>query len=629
MSNPSDTYQKILRAVPDILRSISELYVQGRGSTAPGSSSKSASGSSAFSSSSSAGDELDSLTGVRPAFKPFIIGFIPPDVRVAFVPVNRSIDNSISVPSTPSTVDVQGTESLDTSGVRDASGLPDSFYRKLVEVAHNVRCRPSDLLLMLYMESGIKAGPDGNNHVDGDKSKPVQARGINQVTRRAMVSSGMNLDFWENNYNKLTAEQQLPYVEKFLKHSFRGPYENAAQVKLANFAPSKVKKAGDPKAVIYKKYEADGKTIDNRWTQNRGIKSGSLDPDGDITVNDMLIKLQKHSKSPGFLSQLARMESVVGHDVAVAKPAGSRSKTETISTASSSEDPSGNPNASVMMSGNIDSTDPEDTLSITGRNIVVSDKRQDAANKQLNELKNQIDSANKIPSLLMLINPSEFTRNYEHQVDYPKGRRGQITHMWLEKPLTISCKGVTAAQYAFGPTGGGLTHIHRLHSLSYANLMSLVMMYRNNGHLYTQAVTGDQHNWGIPVISMSVFIYYDSHIYIGSFDDFSVSDDAEKPFNLSYAWKFTSRYDFEVTEINDQVVAETTGVNFNSGVFPRKLSISKAVDEGSAVPSEEPGPDPTFYPTFLQSEAPTGVTSDTDATDIEQFIDTQLDLTPV
>lgn len=335
------------------------------------------------------------------------------------------------------------------------------------------------------------------------------------------------------------------------------------------------------------------------------------------------------------------MESVVGHDVAVAKPSGSRPKTETISTASSSEAPSSSPNASVMMSGNISSTDPVDELSITGRNIVVSDKRQDVVSKQLNELKNQIDSANRIPSLLMLINPSEFTRNYEHQVDYPKGRRGQITHMWLEKPLAISCKGVTAAQYAFGPKGGGLTHMHRLHSLSYANLMSLVMMYRNNGHLYTQAITGDQHNWGIPVISMSVFIYYDSHIYIGSFDDFSVSDDAEKPFNLSYAWKFTSRYDFEVTEINDQVVSATTGINFNSGVFPRKLSISKAIDEGKAVPSEEPGPDPTSFPVVLQSEAPTGVISDLDksradafvnsldATDTEQFIDTQLDLTPV
>lgn len=224
-----------------------------------------------------------------------------------------------------------------------------------------------------------------------------------------------------------------------------------------------------------------------------------------------------------------------------------------------------------MMTGNISSPEPDDPLLLVGRNLVLSDKRRDVVNKQLEELNNQIDAANSISSLLMLVNPQDFTRSYEHQIDTPKGRRGQIVHMWLEKPLSISGKGTTAAQYAFSPDGGGgLTNVHRVHSLSYANLMSLVMTYRNNGHLFTQAVTGDDQNFGIPVISMSVYIYYDGHIYIGSFDDFSITDDAEKPYSLSYSWKFTARYYFDVLS-GDQTLSGLVN-ELNSSDLARELS---------------------------------------------------------
>jgi uncharacterized protein YggU (UPF0235/DUF167 family) len=144
-----------------------------------------------------------------------------------------------------------------------------------------------------------------------------------------------------------------------------------------------------------------------------------------------------------------------------------------------------------------------------------------------------------------LINPQEFNRNYERAVDDGnKGRQKNIVHMWLERPMTLSASGQTAAQYVLNADNtGGLTHHKRIHSLSYLNLMSLVQIYKNNGVIYTNL----PENEGVAVLPMSIFIYYDNHLYIGSFDDFEVSDSGDKPFNLSYSFKFTVRYDMETT----------------------------------------------------------------------------------
>ena len=150
-----------------------------------------------------------------------------------------------------------------------------------------------------------------------------------------------------------------------------------------------------------------------------------------------------------------------------------------------------------------------------------------------------------------MINPREFTRSYEHTIDSVKARRGHIVHHWLEKPLSISSSGVSALQFAVNASGnGGITHQNRVQSLSYRNLLSLITIYRNNGHIYTTGL-GDSLNSGIPIVSNSIFVYYDGHVYIGSFDDFSVTDSADKPFNMAYSWKFTARYDIDVSGVGD------------------------------------------------------------------------------
>jgi len=123
-----------------------------------------------------------------------------------------------------------------------------------------------------------------------------------------------------------------------------------------------------------------------------------------------------------------------------------------------------------------------------------------------------------------------------------KGRYGNIVHLWLEKPVTISASGVTAGQYIVDAEGnGGLTNVNRIHSVSYQNLLSLFFLYKNNGVIFGSSKA----DRGIPILSCSLYIYYDQRLYVGSFDDFGIQDSGDKPHNMAYNFKFTVRYMFE------------------------------------------------------------------------------------
>lgn len=180
-----------------------------------------------------------------------------------------------------------------------------------------------------------------------------------------------------------------------------------------------------------------------------------------------------------------------------------------------------------------------------GRNLVqIDDRRVQIVNSQVNALRDQIERIQSIPPLLLLVNPSEFTKNYEHAVDNSvKARSGHIVHLWMERPFTIDCQGVTAGQYVVDASGhGGLTTAYRVYSLSYANLSSLVSVYKNNGRIFSGDEAGSD-NRGVNLLNFTVYIYYDEHLYLGSFDDLSVNDEETKVHNMSYSFKFTVRYE--------------------------------------------------------------------------------------
>lgn len=241
---------------------------------------------------------------------------------------------------------------------------------------------------------------------------------------------------------------------------------------------------------------------------------------------------------------------------------------ESLSGQGRSADATDDPSQHVMAYGaSFDLDDP--LASVFGRNIAADETRLSMIQSQMNALSMQLSILRSIPPLILLVNPQEFRRSHENLVDAgTKTRVGNIVHTWLEQPVKINASGVSAAQFAVAADmSGGLTTYNRVHSLSYRNLMSLVMIYKNNGSLYDVASgasedgsVGSAAGDGSIILPGSVFIYYDDHVYIGSFDSFGITDDAGKPHNLAYTFTFTVRYDIHVDMgIDAQLSATTRG----------------------------------------------------------------------
>lgn len=208
---------------------------------------------------------------------------------------------------------------------------------------------------------------------------------------------------------------------------------------------------------------------------------------------------------------------------------------------------------SIMSTGVFSGTEEDPLGDRIGRGLVITTDKERIAlvREQTEYLQRQIQKIADTPPLLFLINPTEFSRQFQATVDSSAvSRYGRITQQWIEKPSTITSSGVTAAQYVVNAEGaGGLTTQNRVHSVSYQNLLSLTGIYKNNGIIFADGGRVGAHI-GVPILAFSVYIYYDNNIYIGSFDSFSIKDEATKPHNMSYDFTFNVRYEETVDGLN-------------------------------------------------------------------------------
>ncbi len=467
------------------------------------------------------GSAYGTITPVKVPSKPFIVGFIPPDVAVNFVPIEKAQNSNTTVATlaTPTAIPQPAAKGSPSQAII----YPPAFYQQLQTVAGNIGARPEDLMAVMLSESGMNPAATNGN--------PPVAIGLIQWQENAARASGMSQSYYQNNLASATASQQLPYVQNYYSNKGVSSYPTAGSLYLANAAPAYMNQAGNPNFVIY--------PAGSSAAAGNPALAGSK---GYVTVGDLDDRMSAVKQTTAYQQQVAAYSAATGQQI----------PDPTI------PDPNATPptTTSIMSNGTVTTVNTQDPLADQlGRNIRISDTRQAVVQKQTNDLSYQIQLIQSTPALVMLVNPSEFARNYEATVDPVKSRAGFVINMWLERPLTISCKGTTAGQYFFRSDGaGGLTNFNRIQSISYKNLMSLVSIYRNNGYTYMNpAISAD--NAGVPIVACSCFIYYDDHLYIGSFDEFTVTDDGNKPFNLSYSWKFTVRYDVDTTSVADSVIA--------------------------------------------------------------------------
>ena len=223
-------------------------------------------------------------------------------------------------------------------------------------------------------------------------------------------------------------------------------------------------------------------------------------------------------------------------------------------------------------------------------------KLGDAQAAQIKELQSAIEDMAKIPPLRMLVNPASFKYNAEKILnDGSWGRNGPIIHHWGNQQEKIEGSGKLAAFYALDASGAqdgagssgnspGLTRLSRSFSLSYQNFLSLYLLYKSNGGLWLK----DYFTTGADRVNLSLlgslYIYYDSTLYIGSFDSFTITESDTSPFTLEYQFSFTVRAWFLLDRPVDpgstpsSTVSPTPQVGGGSSAIPVQAQDADALD---------------------------------------------------
>lgn len=144
-----------------------------------------------------------------------------------------------------------------------------------------------------------------------------------------------------------------------------------------------------------------------------------------------------------------------------------------------------------------------------------------------------------IPPLVMLVNPSDFEVSARKVVNESYAKGGYIVEHWGEELDSIRVSGRTGGFYVgnfFFEEKTGLTRINAINSAAYQNIMALYLIYKNNGYNYEKQFDRRRIN-SVGHIRM----YYDWTTYYGSFRNFRLTEEAEKPFQFTYSFEFVPR----------------------------------------------------------------------------------------
>lgn len=215
----------------------------------------------------------------------------------------------------------------------------------------------------------------------------------------------------------------------------------------------------------------------------------------------------------------------------------------------------------------------------------------------INLMSAALDQMAKTPPLRLLVNPQSFRTSAEKITsDGNWGRNGPIIEHWGEAQDKIEGSGKIAAFYAldaYNASGPGLTRTARQFSASYQNLLSLWLIYKNNGGIWfpDPIVPTGSHAKNLSVVG-SVYLYYDHILYIGSFDTFSLTESETSPFTLEYSFAFTVRAWYLLDHLDDP---QYTYGRPNKPTVPTTTSGPTALMGGNnAQPSPDVAPPPSL-----------------------------------
>ena len=471
--------------------------------------------------------------------KYFVFGIIPPATNITDNLLDRSGTIGGGVEATPETSSTSG-----SSGPRSVNGVvltkksestnpSDRFWDRYVEMAARLKLDPTELGAAIYSESGFQ--PSAQNV---SKKGVVVAQGLNQLQRGVALGLGMSPETW-NNYATLSGEQQLPWVEKYFKASGIRSGASRAEIYQKNAGGYK-----NPDGSIYASLE---------YINSHPEKSKFPDPKG----NDLCFRGNKGLSRDGQRIMIEDLDARVKNF----PPESIRQRIEAAKARLGAV-----PNSSYVDPSKVQAKDPSNGLwkgegdknakaaldqrnKVAGQNVNsdgIGRLYQQAQAVERKALQISLEKMRNTPPLRLMVNPTSFkTSDTKTRNDGNMSRKGAIVQTHSNGQTKLDISGKIAGFYAIDvdneTTGGeapGLTRVARHWSAGYQNFLSLFLLYKNNGRLFTYDESSN-----INLISMvgSVYIYYDGHLYLGSFDNLNVTESDTSQFQLEYNIQFTCR----------------------------------------------------------------------------------------
>lgn len=488
--------------------------------------------------------------------KLFVVGLIPPSVNVT----GRLLDRSASVANVtgaPAGTDPQqeaaagsgqsnvatgagngaGTDKrakgdvivTDAKKAARGAALGDRFWIKFVQMCDRLGCDPVALAAVLQNESGLN--PAAQNIQGG-----TVAQGLNQLINPKFV--GMPQDVWQK-YATLSAEDQLPWVEKFFAGKVAGKSKGEIYTLNAGGFPNPDGSLYASKAYIDSRADKDKfQRPDYQqicFEQNRALSSDGLR----ITKGDLAAKVA-NSPSQAVIAAIEAARKNIANGTIPPDP----------------PPPQAGTNEDWQTEGSANADKSQKEGSKTGDNDLnkseLGQRFQEAQKMEIQATLQELENMRNTPPLRLLVNPSSFKISSEKVVsDGNWTRNGPVVEHWGDNQDKLEASGTVAAFFAIDANGSGegegpgLTRVSRNYSASYHNFLSLYLLYRNNANLYVEHVGGGD-GFGRNRLSLvgSIYIFYDNILYIGSFDTFNVTETAEKPYSLEYNYQFTVRATF-------------------------------------------------------------------------------------
>lgn len=563
-------------------------------------------------------DELDGqfipTSTVKPQnaqqVKIFAVGVLPPSSNVTGRLLDRSASvNAIEPGQAPQDLnaDTGGAGGVGTSytpPIGATSSKDPGFWSQYVAMCNRLGVTPEALTMVLNSESGMNPAAQA---LRDSKGRPcttpsddcfVVAKGLNQLTHSTATGLGMSEDEWQT-YQNQNATDQLKWVEKSFAGRIKG--KNAAQIYAANFGGY-----NNPNGSLY-----DGSACSKGYTnckyQEIAYKSNlGLDKDkkGFITPDDMGANLSKVSPSQQAAIDKAKQGLGMQTDVG-----------------STGVGNNGNTTPGWNSTGSNNASDANKTLSQSSSNdLNKTDLGQQFLAAQFAMIKATqaaLDQMARTPPLRLLVNPRSFKVGSEKIIsDGNWGRNGPIVEHWGEQQDTIEGSGKIAGFYSIDAVGGsnssgaagagpGLTRTARQFSLSYQNLLSLWLLYKNNGGIWLPDLTDNNSSkrTNLNVVG-SIYIYYDDILYIGSFDSFNINEAEEAPFALEYDFTFKVRAWFLLDRTDDTFTYGAPQF-FQGSAQPPPATTNPGTNPIGPTTGEQPAPDVPL---------PNGLTSDQAAT---------------